>query len=93
MIHLLLNDPKRAQIPTFIIVSALFVLNTIYTVTTIIDLEQTYIYNSHSHRPAGVPAITLALVAEPIGILNQACFVLGSLLADGFLVGAFPAVL
>jgi len=75
-------------------VVVLFVLNSLYLISTILMTESAYVDNAD--YPGGVFAYSALLPAQAVGIINQVSFVTGSLLTDAFLLirtrGIFRAV-
>jgi len=76
----------RHQYKTWIFIVLLFATNTVYMVTTILSTENTYIYNVAYPGGGTIYYITNVMDYTTVILVNQIAFVVGSILADGFLL-------
>jgi len=80
------NGRPRHQYKTWVFIVVLFATNTVYTVTTIISAENTYIYNPAYPGGGTVYYISNVMDYTTVELVNQIAFVVGSILADAFLL-------
>lgn len=69
---------------TLVFIATLFVLNSLYIISTMLMTESAYVDNAN--YPGGVFAYSASFPEQAVGIINQVSFVTGSLLADAFLL-------
>lgn len=78
------STSRRRPYGTLAFVTVLFLLNTLYLISTILMLESAYIDNADF--PGGFFAYLAFSPGQPIAVVNQVSCVIGIFLADAFLL-------